>query len=105
MDLLVDNPQFWVLVIGAIVPLVTYVLNNVGPWVSETLKAGVLVVVSAAAGALYTAIGTDSFGWNEPTFQLVLSAVVGALMAHHWLWKPAKVNEKLGAVEATTPGE
>lgn len=99
MNLLLGEHQLWVLLIGSLVPLVTYVLNRVGPWLSESVKAMVLVVVSAAAGALYTAIESPDFGWNLPTRELVLSAVVAALAAHNWLWKPAKVNTKLGAIE------
>lgn len=105
MNLVLGNHQLWVLLIGSLVPLVTYVLNRVGPWLSETVKAGVLVVVSAAAGAIYTALASPDFGWNVQTRELVLTAVIAALGAHGWLWKPAKVNTKLGAVEATVVGE
>lgn len=105
MHLVIADKQFWVLVIGSLVPLVGYVLNHVGPWVTEPVKAFVQVVLAAAVGALYTALETSVFGLNEQTVQLVLSAVVAALVAHHWLWKPAKVNERLGATESTPVGE
>jgi hypothetical protein len=105
MNLLLANKQLIVLILGSLTPLVSYVLNHVGPWVSESVKGFVQVLVAAVVGALFTALDTNVFGWNDPTIQLVLTAVVGALAAHHWLWKPAKVNEKLGAVEATVPGE
>lgn len=99
--MLLGNNQLWVLIIGALVPLATYVLNRVGPWVSETVKAAVLVIVAAVAGALYVAIAQPNFGWNVQTRELVLTAVVSALAAHGWLWKPAKVNTKLGATETS----
>lgn len=105
MHLLLANKQFIVLALGMVCPLVGYVLNRVGPWVDETIKAAVQIVLAAVVGALFTALETNAFGWNEPTIQLVLTAIVGALTAHHWFWKPAKINTKLGAVETTVVGE
>lgn len=99
MNLLLGNTQVWVLLIGSLVPLVSYLLNRVAPWVDETVKAIVQVVVAAVAAGLFTALDTSVFGWNATTLQLVLSGVVAALAAHNWLWKPAKVNVKLGATE------
>lgn len=97
--------QIIILVIGSLVPLVSYVLNKYLPTTSESVKALVHVVVAAIAGALYTAVDTSVFGFNNVTLQLIVTAVVGALAAHKLLWKPAKINEKLGAVERTTVGE
>ncbi len=77
--LALQSKQTWVLLIGALVPLLTYVLNHVGPWVSEPVKAFVTVLASAVAGGLYTALATTSFGWNTATLQMVLTAVVAAL--------------------------
>lgn len=99
MNLLLGNTQLWVLLIGSLVPLVSYVLNRLAPWVDETVKAIVQIVVAAIASGLFAALDTEVFGWNAPTLQLVLSGVVAALMAHNFLWKPAKVNVKLGATE------
>jgi hypothetical protein len=103
MHLLFTNDQLWILLIGSIVPLGGYVLNHVAPWASETIKGVIQVVLAAAAGALYTALETSVFGWNEKTLSLVFSAVVAALFAHNLLWKPAKVNTRLGAQEHTVP--
>lgn len=89
--------QVWALVVGGMVPLVTYALNYVGPWVSEPIKAAVLVVVSAAATALYTALATNVIGFNVATLQLVLTGVASSLAAHHALWKPSGVAAALGA--------
>lgn len=105
MNLILGNHQFWVILIGSIVPLGGYVINRLGPWVSETVKGIVQVVLAAVVGALYAALDTNVFGLNEPTVQLVFSAVAAALMAHNFLWKPAKVNTKLGATERTVVGE
>jgi hypothetical protein len=105
MHLILGNHQFWVILIGAIVPIGGYILNRLGPWVSESVKALVQVVLAAVAGALYVALDTNVFGFNEPTIQLVFSAVAAALLAHNFLWKPAKINEKLGATERTLTGE
>jgi hypothetical protein len=103
MHLLLGQHQLWVSVIGALVPLVTYVLNHYAPWVSEPVKAGVLVVVTAIASGLYTALATPNFGLNLITLQLVVSSVVAALLAHHWLWKPSTISTKLGAGSDAPP--
>jgi hypothetical protein len=93
--------QVIILIIGFFVPLVTYVLNKVAPWVSEQIKGIVQVAVAAGAGAVYTALADPNFGWNNQTLTLVVTAVVAALFAHGYLWKPSKINTALGAVERT----
>jgi hypothetical protein len=92
-----NSKQTWSLLIGSLVPLFSYVLNYVGPWVSEPVKAFVQVLVAAIAGGLYTALATTSFGWNSATLQMVLTAVIAALAAHGFLWKPSGISTKLGA--------
>lgn len=88
--------QVWPVVIGAIVPLVTYVLNHVGPWLTEPIKAAVLVLVAAVVTALYTALATNVIGLNDATLQLILTGVFSSLAAHHLLWKPAGIALALG---------
>lgn len=100
--LVFDSKQTWALIIGSLVPLVTYVLNHVGPWVTEPAKAFVLVVVSGLAGGLYEALSTSSFGWNSASVQVVLTSIFAALAAHHLLWKPAGVSTMLGAGSNST---
>lgn len=100
--LALDSTQTWALLISAFVPLVTYVLNHVGPWVSEPAKAFVLVLASGASGGLYEALSSSSFGWNSATVQVVITSVFGALAAHHLLWKPAGVSAMLGAGSNST---
>lgn len=90
------NTQVWVIAVGCLVPLVTYVLNHNAPWVSEPVKATVLVIAAAIAGGVTQAINAGSVGFNESTFQLVLSSIVAALVAHHLLWKPSGIAAKLG---------
>lgn len=90
-------PQLWPVVIGSLVPLVTYGLNRAAPWISQPVKAVVLVVVSAIATALYTALATNVLGFNDATLQLVLTGVVASLAAHHMLWKPSGISTLLGA--------
>jgi len=95
--LVLPADQIWTLAIGGLVPLVTYVLNHAAPWTSEAVKAAVLVVASAVAGGLYKALANGDVGFNAPTLQYVLTAVIAALAAHHWLWKPSTVSTRLGA--------
>ncbi len=91
--------QLWILLIGAVVPLVGYVLNKKAPWVDETVKAVFLLALTAVTGVVYQVAVTGGDVVSEQTLQLVLSALVAALFAHGHLYKPAKVNTKLGAHE------
>lgn len=92
----VPSIQTWALILGAIVPLATYILNHFAPWVSEAVKATVLAVLAGVVGAVYTAIETSVFGWNDATVQLVLTAIIGAFGAHLLIWKPSTISAKLG---------
>ena len=97
LDLLFSDYQVWVLLIGTIVPLGGYILNKYLPIIEEPAKAAVQVLLAVVAGALYTALDTNVLGFNDATLQLVLTAVVGTLLSHKLLWKPAKVNVLLGS--------
>ena len=97
-------PQLWVLILGSLTPLMVYVLNHYAPWVTEPVKAIVLVVVAAIVGGLYAAIETSVFGWNDATLQLVLSAVVAAFGAHLLIYKPSGISAKLGG-GTNAPGQ
>lgn len=94
--LVLPSKQLWTLILGAVVPLVTYVLNNKAPWISEPVKATVLVVVSIVVGAVYTALATSTFGLNAQTLQLVATTVAAGLFAHGLLWKPSGISTLLG---------
>lgn len=96
ITLILPKAQLWTLIVGALVPLVTYVLNHVGPWVSEPVKAFVLALAAAIAGALVTAITTSVFGFNAQTLQLVVSAIIAAFAAHKLLWLPSGISTLLG---------
>lgn len=95
--LALDPTQTVALLIGALVPLATYVLNHYAPWADEHIKAVVLVVVSAVASGIYQAVETGGVGLNAGTLQIVGGAVFAALSAHHLLWKPSTIAAKLGA--------
>jgi hypothetical protein len=94
--LVLPQTQLWTLVIGSLVPLVTYVLNHYAPWVSEPIKGIVLALVAAGASALYTALSTNVIGFNNTTYQLVISAVIAAFLTHVVVWKPSGISVKLG---------
>jgi hypothetical protein len=94
--LVVPQAQLWTLMIGAFVPLVTYVINHVGPWVSEPIKGFVLAVAAIIASALYTALDTNVFGFNAATLQLVAASVLMAFLTHALVWKPSGVSTALG---------
>lgn len=95
--LALDPTQTVALLIGALVPLVTYVLNHHAPWASEHVKAVVLVIVSAVASGLYQSAEIGGVGLNAGTLQIVGGAVFAALSAHHLLWKPSGIAPRLGA--------
>jgi len=99
-----SSNQFWVAVLGAIVPLATYLINHYGPQTSEKVKALVLVVVTAIVGGVYTAISTGNFAFDTPTLQIVGTAVVAALVAHKVLWLPSTVSILLGG-GSNKPGQ
>jgi hypothetical protein len=86
--------SLWALGVGALVPLVTYVLNRYVP--TEPIRATVLLVVAAIAGALTQLINAGSIGFDTATLRYVISAVLAALAAHHLLWRPGRVNAALG---------
>ena len=91
-----STTQLTTLIVGALVPIVTYVLNHIGPWLDEKTKAAVLIVVSAVAGGLWQAIEVGGVGWNDQTLQFVITAIIGALTAHNFFYRPAGINTALG---------
>lgn len=95
--MLLHSSQFWILLIGALVPLPVYLLNKYAPWASEQFKSIVHVVLAAAAGVIYVAASNGpSVDFDAHTFEAMLTAVVGALGAHAWLWKPGGISTQLG---------
>jgi hypothetical protein len=59
------NQQFWVLVIGAVVPLLGYWINKVMPWKSEQVKGIVQVILAGIGGVLYTVVFGDVKGVGD----------------------------------------
>src|SRR5882762_7653969 len=92
----VPSVQTWALILGAVTPLFTYILNHYAPWISEAAKAIALAVVAGVVGAVWSAIETGVFGWNDATVQLVVTAILGAFGAHALIFKPAEINKTLG---------
>lgn len=97
------NAHVWLVLFSALVPLVTYFVNHVGPQVTEPVKAAVLVVASAIVGGLYEAVDSGGFGFNNRTLQYVLVAVVSAFVSHGILWQPSGVSDRLGGGSNAVP--
>jgi hypothetical protein len=106
-QIVISDHEFYVLLIGSIVPLGGYLINagselllagsRLGTLVkSQSFKGLMQVVLTAIAGYLYTALATDVHGFVNIS-QGAFSAVVAALFAHNILWRPANVNVRLGA--------
>jgi hypothetical protein len=94
--LVLDPTQTWILFIGALVPLVTYVINHHAPWLDEKAKGVVHVITAAIAGGLYQALSGGGIGFNATTLQLVGTSVISALFAHKLLYAPSGINVALG---------
>jgi len=93
--------------IGALVPLIAYAFNKIPAYNSlpEAVKAFVHVLVIAVATGIYTAADQGDLGWNRTTQGNIIAAVVTALYAHNYLWKPGGVNTALGAEPAPAGGQ
>ena len=88
--------QVWVLVLGIVIPALTYMLNHVAPWKDEKIKATVLVIASAVVAALYEGLFAGGIGFDNATLQLVLTAIIAALGAHKLFYVPSGISAKLG---------
>lgn len=95
---LLSGVPVWALAVGALVPLVTYVVNRLT--LSEPVAASVLLVATTVAGALTQLVDAGSVGFDANTLKYVLSATGAALLAHHAVWKPGGVNSALGRHDA-----
>lgn len=95
-QLVLPSQQIWVLMIGAVVPLATYLINNKALWKSEQVKAIVLVIVTGVAGVLYTAFAGGVHGFTDFAEQ-AFTAILSGLFAHNILWKPSGLNLTFGA--------
>jgi hypothetical protein len=93
----VIKPNLWAFGVGFLVPVVVYVLNHVGPWLTEPVKTTVMLIVTTIAGALTELIDKGSVGFDSRTLNFVVTAVIAAVIAHHGVWKPGQVNTALGA--------
>lgn len=94
---LLPDTQFWAAVIGALSPLVAYVLNYLGPHVKEPVKTAVVGAVAVIAGALTQLLEAGELNWDIRTAQVVLTALFTAFVSHQVAWKPSGIARKLGA--------
>ena len=92
-----STDQLYAALIGALTPLVGYVLNYFAPWVTDKTKGLVQIGLVTFTGALYAVLesGTDLF--SEQTLQLVMTAFFAAFIAHTAAWKPTHLSTTLGA--------
>ena len=100
-DVFLPEDQFWVLVVGAIVPVAGYFQNKVWPNAPEPAKAIFQAVLAGVAGALFTVFINDVTAAGDVA-QHVWSSIISALFAHNILWKPANVNIRIGARPSPT---
>lgn len=97
-NLALSPDQTWTLLVGALVPAVTYVINHYAPWVSEEVKGIVLLLLSAATGAVIKLIATGGVDFTTAaTWQYILFAVVAAFAAHFGFYKATNISTRLGA--------
>ncbi len=107
--MLLRNQQFWLVAIGALVPILAYFANakivaRVWAGTPEPIRAFVHVAFAAGAAAVYEAMQAGTFGWNEPTAQAILTAVAAALAAHKLLWQPSGTNVAVAALRLPSGG-
>ena len=95
-DVFLPEDQFWVIVIGSLVPLVSYLQNKIWPKAPEPVKAFVQAFMAGLVGGLFAVIANDVKGFDNIA-QQCFSAIVAAFFAHGILWKPANVNVRIGA--------
>lgn len=103
--LVLDPTQTYTLLIGALVPLVTYLLNHYAPWCDEKVKGIVHVITAAVAGGLYQALSGGELGFNAPTVQILGTSVIAALFAHRILWQPSGISTALGGGQNSTASQ
>lgn len=89
--------QFYALVLGAVVPLITYLLNHYGAWTTEPVKSVVTLLVSAAVGAAYRLLDAGELNFDTQDLQVIATTVVGTFAAHVAFYKPAEISAKLKA--------
>lgn len=88
--------QLWALAAGAFAPVVGYLVNYAAPWTSEKVKAVIFIAAAAVSGAITQAITNGTVGFNDATFQLVVTAVIAAISTHFGFWKPSTISTSLG---------
>lgn len=94
--LLLPPEQAVAILLGVLSPIVTYVINYAAPWVDEKVKGIVHVLVAGVVAGVYQAIELGEVGFNQPTLQIVLSAIIAALAAHNLLYRPSGISAALG---------
>lgn len=94
--LALPTDEVWVVVAGALAPIVGYLLNYFGPHIDERVKGIVHVVVAAIAGGIVQAVTAGGVGLNARTLQFVVIAVASALAAHAGFYTRSTWSTTLG---------
>lgn len=94
--------QLYAALIGALTPLVGYVINHRAPWVSDKVKGLVQIGLVTLTGALYAVLDGRVDLFSDQALQLVMTAFFAAFVAHTAAWKPTNVSTMLGAGRNTT---
>jgi hypothetical protein len=103
--LVLPEQQFYAFLIGAAVPLIGYVINRHLPTVSQPVKLAVQTALAAIAGVVYQLADSGDLGFNTVTLQIVVTTVIGALLAHRAAYRPANINTRLGGYAQGEPAD
>lgn len=93
----VPSLMFWAGVLGTASMLVGYVVNHLGPWVSERVKLAVQLGMATGTGTIYVLIQTGDFAFDVQHLQVVAAAIFGAFVTHGLIYKVGDWNGALGA--------
>lgn len=87
--------NLYLLGLGAVMPLVGYLLNHYAPWASEQVKGIAQGALAAGVAVLYQAVTPGDLGLNDQTLLACATAVFGSIVGHLG-WSAGRINVALG---------